>query len=364
MILSNSSVDIPEINPPRGYIRATVKYGGFVISPISPGRSQCKFIQSRHLGGTLFTLAAKGYMENQPLMIDGIAKNIKNTTINCDRIDRDWKAFMDRHFPDRLKSLPSRSVIDVKSETARDAKSPADSKEDASKDDVLTKEISFHCAAGQAMALLMQKMDVNISTWSKLNDRMGVQVFVDSSSSIPCYKAETVLPAPAIDLFEILRLGNKRQWIDSSFESYELLSRINKDLRVCHYFFETAHCSRPQDFVVVEKSCELPDGKFAIGYKSVTHQSKPPARAVNRGEVLVAGWMLEPVNDDADGDNQGRRPAGIELTKVSYIYQVDLKLGGEEKPLSQAKKQALYTEVFEKQQPSILSELGLMLSKR
>lgn len=65
-----------------------------------------------------------------------------------------------------------------------------------------------------------------------------------------------------------------------------------------------------RDFVYVSHSLNYPNGTIVLGAKSIEFEACPPTDDAVRGEIEVAGWILEPYEGG---------------TMATYITQADPK---------------------------------------
>jgi hypothetical protein len=275
----------------------------------------------------------------QPLIVSALrnalvelnAKEIYDPSI----LKNNWAAFMRRKngISDEKESKeevkqdqPAQSVAPVAQESKpEEAKSaPVETVADAKESDEAkgVRNLMFLEAAEEATTALLEAYDPH-GGWTLIYEKSGVQVYQRfvQTNPIPVIKGEGIINASPRDIAGILASLDRRKWYDDYFTTSKVLSVVESNTKVHHMYYQAKELCRggSRDFVVVDHWRELPDGRIVFASKSVEHPDVPVRKDATRGEIIFAGWVIEPITTSKEKKGRGAS------SRVRYLTQIDLK---------------------------------------
>lgn len=97
-----------------------------------------------------------------------------------------------------------------------------------------------------------------------------------------------------MQIVEFLKVPNINKKFDDLFDYSECLLSLPMNTRVQHNVLKSLFLVSWRDFVYVSHCILYPDGKIVLGAKSIEFEACPPTDFAVRGDIEVAGWILEP----------------------------------------------------------------------
>eukprot|EP00455_Lapot_gusevi_P045797 TRINITY_DN5912_c0_g1_i1.p1 TRINITY_DN5912_c0_g1~~TRINITY_DN5912_c0_g1_i1.p1 ORF type:complete len:954 (-),score=260.10 TRINITY_DN5912_c0_g1_i1:40-2901(-) len=208
-----------------------------------------------------------------------------------------------------VKVAPPRVLQDIAQEFDCDD----DEEEQASdKEAVNNRRETIRAVASTAFTELVQ---LNAAPgWEVVMEQDGVTVSKKpSTGSMPIVRGCGTLPIPAYAILDLLLDLSKKHLIDSMFDTGRVVEEIDPFTRVDYQAFKAVFPTTARDF------CNMASWKFdketntiIIAAKSVLHPDCPEDPNHVRGEVHVAGYLLQLLEDKKS-------------TRVTFIANSDLK---------------------------------------
>ena len=133
-------------------------------------------------------------------------------------------------------------------------------------------------------------------------------------ASISRTKASCLIPVqPEAIIAVLLDLKARRNW-DASLIDVQSVGTHGANLDEVFYLaVKSPSGLSNRDYVKVRRFKKLPNGSYVVIEKSTTHPNFPPRKGFVRGEVLLSGHLLEPVEGNP------------EATLMTTLSEIDLK---------------------------------------
>ncbi|CAK84664.1 unnamed protein product (macronuclear) [Paramecium tetraurelia] len=163
----------------------------------------------------------------------------------------------------------------------------------------------------EAKKLLESVYPLNPS-WQVQSEKGGfiIHTRFDENSGQTMSRGEGIVPYSMEQMYEIIEKVEKRGDYDSLFDSGYMHKKIDQDTGILYQRFKTIKIVvKSRDFVLVSRVFRE-ENKWIIVAKSIEYPDIPPIKDSVRGELKIAGWVLQKME-------QG--------TKACFITMVDPK---------------------------------------
>ncbi|CAD8179138.1 unnamed protein product [Paramecium octaurelia] len=163
----------------------------------------------------------------------------------------------------------------------------------------------------EAKKLLESVYPLNPS-WQLQSEKGGfiIHTRFDENSGQTMSRGEGIVPYSIEQIYEIIEKVEKRGDYDSLFDSGYMHKKIDQDTGILYQRFKTIKIVvKSRDFVLVSRVFRE-ENKWIIVAKSIEYPDIPPIKDSVRGELKIAGWVLQKME-------QG--------TKACFITMVDPK---------------------------------------
>eukprot|EP00475_Leptophrys_vorax_P010929 TRINITY_DN17475_c0_g1_i1.p1 TRINITY_DN17475_c0_g1~~TRINITY_DN17475_c0_g1_i1.p1 ORF type:complete len:871 (+),score=228.62 TRINITY_DN17475_c0_g1_i1:514-3126(+) len=336
LIAGAVSAEHPDLPLIKSNVRADLRYGGMVATPVPTGGCTVRYIIHLDLCGSIPAFLIDMMSTKQPLIVAALrkalvdlnAKDIYDPNI----LRNNWAVYVRRKngiAEEEVKEIPLEREEEKKLEAKEDPQTPKSSEElgtESTSQDGGEAEgvrnLMFLEAAEEATTALLEAYDPH-GPWTLIFEKSGVQVYQRfvQTSPIPVIKGEGIINASPRDIAGVLANLERRKWYDEFFTSSKLLSVVETNTKVYQMIYQAKELCRggSRDFVLVDHWRELPDGRIVFASKSVDHPGASSRKAAVRAEILFAGWVIEPIVSPQDQKGKGAR------SRVRYLTQVDLK---------------------------------------
>ncbi|CAD8172933.1 unnamed protein product [Paramecium pentaurelia] len=163
----------------------------------------------------------------------------------------------------------------------------------------------------EAKKILEQVYPLN-PQWQLQSDKGGfiIHTRFDENSGQTMSRGEGIVPYSIEQIYEIIEKVEKRGDYDSLFDSGYMHKKIDQDTGILYQRFKTIKIVvKSRDFVLISRVFRE-ENKWIIVAKSIEYPDIPPIKESVRGELKIAGWVLQKME-------QG--------TKACFITMVDPK---------------------------------------
>ncbi|CAD8102519.1 unnamed protein product [Paramecium sonneborni] len=163
----------------------------------------------------------------------------------------------------------------------------------------------------QAKQLLESIYPLN-PQWQIQSEKQGFVIHTryDENSGQTMSRGEGIVPYSIEQIYDIIEKVEKRGDYDSLFDSGYMHKKLDQDTGILYQRFKTIKIVvKSRDFVLVSRVFRE-ESKWIIVAKSIEYPEIPPIKESVRGELKIAGWVLQ------------KTPSG---TKACFITMVDPK---------------------------------------
>lgn len=156
-------------------------------------------------------------------------------------------------------------------------------------------DASVQAALQQAIEKF-NKLYTDDSVWETRWESKGIQCYTNLSSCIPTCRGDGVVNAPVALLLQMFQVAEHRIALDHYLQKVTLLQKATEQHQIVHVEYGLPIVT-DRDFVMVEHWWVEADGTTKVIATSIEHPDAPVDPRKVRGNVVLGGWVLRPVDD-------------------------------------------------------------------